>query len=117
MYTVLFLYTVTPAWLRLSRAERNAFNATHVRPIFEKHAERISARFCDAEAFSARCSDFVIFQMRALKDFYAMFEELRDTPLFTEPYLTVNDLIVGLEDGFQHFEAGRLEASSAASVD
>ena len=117
MFTILFLYTVTPAWLRLSRTERNVFNATHVQPVLERYADRVSAQFCDAEAFTARCSDFVVFQTDKLEDFYFLFEELRDTALFTEPYLTVNDLIVGLEDGFQHFEAGRLEASSAASVD
>ena len=107
MFTILFLYTVTPAWLRLSRDERNAFNAAQVRPVLERHAGRVSARFCDAEAFTGRCSDFAVFGAARLEDFYFMLEELRDTALFTEPYLTVNDLIVGLEDGFERYEASR----------
>jgi Darcynin, domain of unknown function len=105
VYKILLLYTVTPTWLGLTRATRSEINATHLQPILARYAGRVSAEFCDAEAFSARCSDFVIFESANLQDYYFLIEELRDTVLFTEPYLVVNDIIVGVQDGFQRFEA------------
>ena len=108
MYTILFLYSVTPAWLRHTRAERNALRQTHLQPLLERHADHVQARFCDAEAFGGRCTDFVIFETASLPAYYALIEALRDTPLFTTPYLTVNDIIIGINDGFAHFENGTL---------
>jgi hypothetical protein len=46
----------------------------------------------------------VIFETVRIEDYYFLIEELRDTPLFTVPYLTVDDIIIGLQDGFQRFE-------------
>lgn len=104
MYTILFLFTVTPAWLALPRSERQRINAAQIEPVLKKYASSVQVQFCDAEAFSARCSDFAIFSTSNLQTFYFLFEELRDTALFSQPYLVVNDLIVGLNDGFRTFE-------------
>ena len=98
-FNILFLYTLNSNWLALNRQQREEFNATVVRPIVKRYSPRVSTRFCDAEAFTARCSDFAIFETDDLPSFYFMFEALRDTPLFSAPYLVVNDLIVGVRDG------------------
>jgi hypothetical protein len=100
MYTILFLFTFSPAWLALSRAERQRMQETHVQPLLDAHQTRVSASFCDAEAFTGRCSDFVVFQA----------QDLKDTPLFSVPFLTVNDLIVGVQQGHQQYQQQLEEA-------
>lgn len=98
------MMTATPAWLSLPREERGAFDANVVEPLLERYAERVQVRFFDAEAFTARCSDFVIFTALDLKAYYFLIEELRDTAMFITPYFVVNDVIIGLENGYQAFE-------------
>ncbi|HLG76072.1 MAG TPA: hypothetical protein VKX46_06635 [Ktedonobacteraceae bacterium] len=39
-----------------------------------------------------------------LKTYYFLIEELRDTAMFTAPYFVVNDVLIGLENGYQAFE-------------
>lgn len=104
-YAALLLYTVTPAWLALSRAERRQVGAETIRPILDRYAGRVQASFFDAEAFTARCSDFAVFRFHDPRDFYHLIEALRDTALFGVPYLSVNDLILGLQNSFQEYEA------------
>ncbi len=103
-YTILLMMTATPAWLSLSREERGAFNTNVVEPLLGRYAERVQVRFFDAEAFAARCSDFVIFTALDLKAYYFLIEELRDTAMFAAPYFVVNDVIIGLENGYRAFE-------------
>ncbi len=47
-YTILMLMTATPAWLGLSREDRDAFNENVVEPLLgryaDKHAEGHTAR-------------------------------------------------------------------------
>ncbi|PNY81492.1 darcynin family protein [Deinococcus koreensis] len=102
--TVLLLYTVTPAWLSLSREERRQVEQATLRPLLSRWAPGVRARLYDAEAFTARCSDFAVLEASDLLQFSFFYEALRDTALFTVPYLVVNDLIVGLENGFRHYE-------------
>ena len=103
-YTILMLMTATPVWLGLPREERDAFTATTIQPLLEQYEERVQVRFFDAEAFTARSSDFAIFTTLDLKTYYFLIEELRDTAMFTVPYFVVNDILIGLENGYQAFE-------------
>lgn len=103
-YTIIITMTATPAWLTLSRAERNHFTTTILQPLFAQWSDRVQVRFFDAEAFTARCSDVAIFTTLDLKAYYFLMEQLRDTPLFAQPYFTLNDVIIGLENGYQVFE-------------
>ncbi|GEM47532.1 darcynin family protein [Deinococcus cellulosilyticus] len=103
MYTILFLFTVTPAWLRLTRQERTAFRERVLEPIFAIHAS-VEVQAFDAEAFSASCSDFLILRTPDLQAYYHLMEALRDTEMFTVPYLEVKDIIIGLQDGYQRYE-------------
>lgn len=73
-------------------------------PIFEKYADNVNVRFLDAEAFSARCSDIVIFETEDLKQYYFLMEEIRDSKIFTIPYFQINDIIPCIEGGFVAFE-------------
>ncbi|MGW0883093.1 darcynin family protein [Streptomyces sp. NPDC002671] len=103
--TIILTYTFTPAWLALSREERNAMVATHVHPVFARYADRVSARFFDAEAFNTAFSDFALLETEDLKAYYFLIEDLRDSPLIAQGYLVMNDVFLGVEDGFQTFEA------------
>ncbi|MFE0459172.1 darcynin family protein [Kitasatospora sp. NPDC058965] len=107
MYTVMLGYTFAPKWLALPRAERNRLRGVHVAPLLERYADRVRARFFDAEAFQTRFSDFALLETEDLTAYYFLVEELRDTPLVAEGYLAFKDVVIGIEDGFQHFERSR----------
>ncbi|MBZ4321052.1 darcynin family protein [Streptomyces huiliensis] len=104
-YGIVLTYTVAPRWLALSRDERNAMRAAHLEPVFAAFADRVRARFFDAEAFSGRCSDFVVLETEDLGAYYFLVEALRDTPVIAEGYLTFGEIFVGVEDGFEAYEA------------
>jgi len=110
-YTIILAFTYSPAWLQKTRAQREAFNAEHLRPIFAKYAASVSVRFFDAEAFVARFSDFAIFETEDLRQYYYLIEELRDSPLFAGEIARIADVFMGIEDGHQQFEA---DAKAAA---
>src|SRR5579859_2700876 len=103
-YTVFMLLTATPAWLSLTREQRNKFVESTLGPIMAKYEGRVQVRFYDAEAFSARCSDIATFEVDDLKDHYFLMEELRDTAMFAQPYFQVNEIIPSIENGFATFE-------------
>ncbi|GAA3080900.1 hypothetical protein GCM10020000_78460 [Streptomyces olivoverticillatus] len=103
-YGIVLTYTVTPRWLALSREQRNAMRAQHLEPVFAAYADRVKARFFDAEAFNGRISDFAVLETEDLGAYYFLVEALRDTPVIAEGYLTFNDVFLGVEDGFHAYE-------------
>ncbi|MFE7194523.1 darcynin family protein [Kitasatospora sp. NPDC057541] len=103
-YAVILKYSFTPAWLNLPREERGALEAAHIHPVFGKYADRVKARFFDAEAFHTTFTDFALLETEDLKAYYFLVEELRDSPLVAQGYLVLNDIHIGIEDGFQEFE-------------
>ncbi|GHF44944.1 hypothetical protein GCM10010218_28050 [Streptomyces mashuensis] len=103
-YGIVLTYTVTPRWLALSREQRNTLRETHLEPVFAAHAGRVTARFYDAEAFNGRFSDFAVLETDDLGAYYFLIEALRDTPIVAEGYLTFNDVLLGVEDGFHAYE-------------
>jgi len=103
-YTILILYTVKPSFLSLPRAERNSFFEQKVAPIIHEYHNTIEVKMCDSEAFHASVSDFLIIQCADLQHYYHFMEKLRDTALFSKPYIELKDVIIGLEDGFRDFE-------------
>jgi hypothetical protein len=103
-YTIIMTYTRAPEWLQKTREQREAFNAEFMRPLFEKYFKAVKARFFDAEAFESRFSDFVIFETEDLKQYYFLIEELRDSPLFAQQLAKVENIFMGIEDGYEEFE-------------
>ncbi|MFI9724120.1 darcynin family protein [Streptomyces sp. NPDC052396] len=108
-YGIVLTYTVTPRWLALSREERNAMRAAHLEPVFAAYADRVQARFFDAEAFSGHFSDFVVLETEDLGAYYFLVEGLRDTPVISEGYLTFGEIFLGVEDGFHRYEQAQAE--------
>ncbi|GGX76108.1 darcynin family protein [Streptomyces hiroshimensis] len=103
-YGIVLTYTVTERWLTLSREGRNAMREAHLEPVFAAYADRVRARFFDAEAFSGRISDFVVLETGDLGAYYFLIEALRDTPVIAEGYLTFGEVFLGVEDGFHQYE-------------
>ncbi|MFF1560859.1 darcynin family protein [Streptomyces sp. NPDC058279] len=112
-YGIVLTYTVTPRWLALSREERNAMRAAHIEPVFAAYADRVTARFFDAEAFHTRMSDFAVLETEDLRAYYFLIEALRDTPLLADGYMAFGEISLGVQDGFQEYERSR--AASAQS--
>lgn len=104
MYTIILMYEFMPKWLRLDLQQRKAFREQYVNPIFKRYIEQVQARFYDSEAFDAEISDFIVFSAVDLKHYYFLMEELRDTPLFSEEYIKIRRVLIGLEDGHMEFE-------------
>lgn len=98
LLTIFMLIRSTPDWLRLPRQER----AVIAEAALSTLGSRI--RHFDAEAFSARATDVVMFETHDLADFHADVERLRDAALFTVPYFEIVEIIPTIEDGFRRFE-------------
>lgn len=103
-HTYFVLMNATPAWLRLSRGERRAFNRDVLIPIFTQYPS-VRVRLYDAEAFSARCSDIAVFETENIRDYYFVIEALRDSLIYTVPYFEIVDIIPAIEGGFEQYES------------
>ncbi|WP_020594663.1 darcynin family protein [Spirosoma panaciterrae] len=106
-YTIFVLYRALPAWLQLTRSERNDIFTAEVAPILANYQPNVSTRLFDAETFHARVSDVLLLTCTDLRDYYFLMESLRDTSLFGKPYIELVDVIVSVEDGFREFEASQ----------
>jgi hypothetical protein len=104
-YSVLVLYQSTNLWLTLTREERANFFEKDISPIIEKFRSHLAIRFFDSEAFHASISDFMLIECDDFKQHYFFMEHLRDSDLFSKPYIIVKDIVVGVEGGFQMFES------------
>ncbi|WP_341227303.1 darcynin family protein [uncultured Arcticibacterium sp.] len=108
-YTVLILYRATHLWLGLTREERSIIFDKELAPLLTKYNKSLNVRFFDSEAFHAHTSDFIIVETADLNQYYYFMEHLRDTSLFGKPYIELNNIIMGLEDGFKDFESNEIK--------
>ena len=115
-YTVLVLYQTTSAWLELSRERRSLFFQAQVTPILDKYNDSLKIRLFDSEAFHPQTSDFMIVECDDLKKYYYFIEYLRDTELFSVPYLQLKDIVIGIENGSQKFEEMELNQRNSNPI-
>ena len=66
----------------------------------------MQVRLFDAEAFHAQVSNVMVISCNDLNNYYFFMEALRDTELFSKPYIELKDVIISREDGLQDYEAG-----------
>lgn len=92
-----------PAWLALSRADRQA-HAANIGGILGRHPE-VSFEWFDADALSGGFSDFAICRFSDMRAYHHLWEELRDTEIFARPFARIVNVSVGIENGFQDYEA------------
>jgi hypothetical protein len=102
-YAVFVLLAFEPAWLALPR-ERRREVAAALQAIVGRHPE-VHVRWFDADAFGRGYTDFVLCECNDLERYHFLWEELRDSVLFTTPYARLVDVVLGLERGYQRFEA------------
>lgn len=91
------------SWLALSRGERSAHVAA-LRPLLERYPD-VTLRWLDADALGHGYTDFVICEFDDLFRYHCLWEELRDQPLFTTPYVELRDVLLGIEEGYRRFES------------
>jgi len=102
-FTVIILLNATPAWLSLSREDRDLYFRNEIVPIFERYQSRSTIRFFDSEFFHAHVSDYILVETSGFKDYQYLMEELRDTKIYSVPYFEVKDIITGIENAFQSY--------------
>ncbi|MBL0885166.1 darcynin family protein [Myceligenerans indicum] len=103
MYVVMNMLQFQPAWLRLERGER-ARVWEDVQALAAR-AEGLRLRWFDAEAFCADYSDILFVETEDLSAYYMFWEAVRDTELFSVPYVEVKQVAMGIEDGFVAYDA------------
>lgn len=103
-YTIIVRLTALPAWLQLPRRQRQQFQQEIIAPVLAKYNQQVQVRWLDAEAFNAACSDIALFETDDLRTYYFLMEELRDTEFFAKPYFRLEDITIGMEDGYLAFE-------------
>jgi hypothetical protein len=94
-----------PAWLALDRGERNRYAALVVE-IAARHPS-VSFRWFDADALGHGYTDFALCEFDEVEAYHFLWEELRDTKLFSVPYLRIRNVMLGIERGYQRYEAAR----------
>jgi Darcynin, domain of unknown function len=102
-YVFFVLLRATSAWLSLTRERRRALSAEHLAPLL-KGNDGLKMRYFDAEAFSTACSDVMMIETDDPKNHYFFMEHLRDSPLMSEPYFEVVQIVPAIEDGYIDFE-------------
>ena len=107
-YVAVVLLEFQPAWLALSRSQRAARLAT-LRPAFERYPD-VALRWLDADALGHGYSDFVVCEFSDLERYHFLWEEIRDSALFSVPFVAIKDVMLGIEGGFQRYEASQAGA-------
>ncbi len=109
--TIFWLVKATPAWLALPPAGdggRFSFVEKTLKPILAGSPGAV-LRFFDAEAYTAFCSDVMMWQVSKTDDYNAMVEAMRET-LFWDHYFQVLHILPCLEDGYaDHYEQPRVQ--------
>ena len=93
---------VEPSYLQLSR-EIRAEKWQMMLGIIRAHPN-VSVTWNDADAFSGECSDFVICRFQSMFDYHCMWEELKDSELFTTPYFHITRVLIGMENAFEVYD-------------
>lgn len=104
-YMMIVLLEFYPSWLSLPRQERRKY-AESLQETFQKYEQHVSVRFFDAEALpGTEYTDFVVCETEDLKQYHYMWEEIRDSVPYTKGYMKIKNVIMGMENAFQSYEA------------
>lgn len=97
-FTIFMLVRTTPAWLALKPEHRFGFLGETIFPILERHKD-VAMRFFDAEAYSARTSDVIMWTTANLPAFQSLVEELRETA-FWGAYFEIGEILLSVENAY-----------------
>ncbi len=102
-YGIVTLVAAQPAWLALPREHRAEIEG-HLDAILRRAEPAVQVRFFDAEAFARGHTDWLLAETSDLGAYHELWEEIRDTPLFTVPYWVVVDTVIGIEDAHRVYD-------------
>jgi Darcynin, domain of unknown function len=94
-YTFFMLIKTTTRWLQAPESERVAFMKAEVMPLL-KRWPNVTLRYYDAEFFTTRCTDVMVWETENLLAYQALIEKLRDT-LFWDTYFEIVEIIPAVE--------------------
>jgi Darcynin, domain of unknown function len=97
-YTFFMLVKTTNAWLAKPPKARFAFLGEAIEPIL-KRRPAVKMRFFDAEAFSARVTDVVVWETRDLGEYRALIDDLRETE-FWGALFDVVEIVPAVENDY-----------------
>ncbi|MBD0379560.1 darcynin family protein [Paenibacillus sedimenti] len=97
------LLEVDHTWLALPREARREY-ASELYEIIGHHADEVKVRYFDADAFSGKCTDFVICETQHIAAYYNMWEALKDTQAFSGGFYRIKDVIYGIQNAYQTYE-------------
>lgn len=100
-YTFFMLVKTTPRWLQTPVPERVVFLRTDFSPVLQRWPD-VRMRYYDAEFFTTRCSDVIVWETENIVSFQAVIEKLRETR-FWDTYFEVIDIIPAIEDAYANF--------------
>lgn len=103
-FSIFVHVSALPAWLQLDRKRRGEIWETEVAPILGRYPD-VSFRYFDAECFTARYSDIMLFETENVDAYTFVIEALRDSSLFSVPYFDLVDIVPTIEEGFRRYEA------------
>lgn len=106
-YGAVVCLRLLPAWLALDRPTRNA-KAQPMQDIAARYHPEVTHDWFDADALGNGHSDWVMCRFDSLDRYHAMWEELRDLEFFFHPYAEITQVLLGLHNGYQRFEADEL---------
>jgi hypothetical protein len=95
LYTFFMLVKTTPRWLQAPESVRTAFMKDEVMPLLKRWPD-VTLRYYDAEFFTTRCSDVMVWETKNLVAYQALVEKLRDT-FFWDTYFEIVEIIPAME--------------------
>ncbi|AWB46532.1 Darcynin 2 [Paenibacillus sp. CAA11] len=103
-YMMIVLLEFYPSWLALPRERRRAYAAS-LQEILTKYSQDVNVRFFDAEALPGKdYTDFAVCETGDMQKYHFMWEEIRDSEVYTKGYMKIKDVVMGMENAFQAYE-------------
>ncbi|MEZ5341490.1 MAG: darcynin family protein [Acidimicrobiales bacterium] len=106
-YGAVVVMRLLPPWLALDRETRNQ-KAEALYTVAGHYCDDVDVTWFDADALGSGHTDWVLCRFDSLDRYHAMWEDLRDLEFFFHPYAEIVDVLLGLQNGYQRFEAGEL---------
>ncbi len=106
-YGAVVVLRLLPAWLELDREARNV-KSKPMRDVVAGYGGEVEMDWFDADAIGTGHTDWVMCRFDSLDRYHSMWEELRDLEFFFHPYAEIVQVLLGLKDGYERFEAGAL---------